>query len=264
MRLLLGVASLLSLGIGVPLIVFSDYSDRFFLWPVDPALSAAFLGACYVAGGVFELVAARARTWTEARIAVPGVVIFAIITLIVTLLSFEQINLLSPGAAPWIIVYIAYPGAAAMLWRRQARQGRAGPSSGDLPRALRLGLAGAGALLVLYGAVLLLAPGPAGALWPWDPSPPGAYAGMAGMEPYFGAWLVGLGAVAIHGARENDRRRLRPLFAGALALGAALGLLLPRSAGVIDWERPSAWIFTAAIAGLLGLGAWGLLQRRAA
>jgi hypothetical protein len=266
-RALLAIASFLSIGIGIPLIVFSDYTDRFFLWPVDPPLSAAFLGACYLAGGVFELVAARQRTWEQARIAVPGVLTFSLITLAITLSAHERLDLLRPAAAPWVIVYTAYPAATALLWRRQMRaRGQRTPDPGPadttpasvLPPVLRLAMILAGAGLVASGLALLAFPEPAGRVWPWDPSPPGAYADMAGMEPYFAAWLIGLGAVALHSAIENRASRLRPMFAGALALGLALALLLPRSGGVIEWERPSAWIFTIAIAALLALGGWGL------
>lgn len=276
MRGLLVIASGLSLGIGIPLIIFSDYTDRFFLWPVDPPLSAAFLGACYLAGGVFELVAARQGTWEQARIAIPGVLVFSLVTLAITLRAHEQLDLLRPAAAPWVIVYTAYPGAAALLWRRQARAAKrsgiaTAPGSAPgaraqalaaLPPALRIAFSLAGAGLVAAGLALLIGPDPAGRLWPWDPSPPGAYADMAGMEPYIGAWLVGLGAVALHAAWENARQRLRPLFAGALALGLALALLLPRSAGVITWDKPGAWLFAAAIVALLGLGGWGIARQR--
>ena len=267
MRVLLAIASFLSLGIGIPLIIFSDYTDKFFLWPVDPPLSAAFLGACYLAGGVFELVAARQRTWEQARIAVPGVLIFSLITLAITLSAHERLDLLRPAAAPWVIVYTAYPAAAGLLWRRQAparsqqksaAAGAESPPADALPPSLRLAMALAGAALLGAGLALLTFPEPAGRLWPWDPSPPGAYADMAGMEPYFGAWLLGIGAVALHAAWENRAWRLRPMFAGAVALGLALALLLPRSAGVMSWSRPGAWVFGGAIVWLLMLGGWGL------
>lgn len=271
MRALLVIASFLSLGIGAPLIVFSDYTDRFFLWPVDPPLSAAFLGACYLAGGVFELVAARQRTWEQARIAVPGVLIFSLVTLGVTLSAHERLDLLRPAAAPWVIVYTAYPAAAGLLWGRQmrARSRRAvgaaraeAPAGALLPAPLRFATTLAGAGLLAGGLALLTLPEVAGRLWPWDLSPPGAYVDMAGMEPYIGAWLIGLGAVALHSAWENRRDRLRPMFAGAVALGIAMALLLPRSAGVIDWSQPGAWVFVAVIAGALVLGVWGLRRGR--
>ena len=57
MRSLLIVAGVLVALAGIQLFVFSDRTDRFFAWTIEPPLTAAFLGASYWASVVFEFYA---------------------------------------------------------------------------------------------------------------------------------------------------------------------------------------------------------------
>src|SRR5262249_39055665 len=85
MRRMLLVAGGLVFITGIQLFVLSEATDRFFAWTIKPPLTAAFLGAAYWASCGTELLAARQRIWANARIAVPAVLIFTGLTLLVTL-----------------------------------------------------------------------------------------------------------------------------------------------------------------------------------
>ena len=80
MRVLLGAAAVLVSGAGVPLFLLSTTTAEHFAWTIEPALTAATLGAAYWGSAVIEAQAARAKTWAEARVAVPGVLIFITVT----------------------------------------------------------------------------------------------------------------------------------------------------------------------------------------
>src|SRR5207249_2175253 len=81
---------------GVPLFVGTEQTDRYFAWTVLPPITAAFLGASYWASCIFELAAARQHTWARARVAVPAVLIFTTLTMVVTLAYLDRFHLFSP------------------------------------------------------------------------------------------------------------------------------------------------------------------------
>ena len=66
MRGLLYVAGVFVLIAGLPLYVLSEDTATWFAWTIDPPLTAAFLGACYWAACVLEILSARGRPWAEA------------------------------------------------------------------------------------------------------------------------------------------------------------------------------------------------------
>ena len=82
MRRLLYVAAVLVLLAGFQLFVFTDRTASYFAWTIRNPLGAAFLGAGYWASVGFEAVAARQRIWANARIAVPTVLVFTVLTLV--------------------------------------------------------------------------------------------------------------------------------------------------------------------------------------
>src|SRR5829696_5527614 len=71
---------------GFQLFVLTEYTDRFFAWTIDVPLTAAFLGASYWGSFALVLVASRQQAWALARIAVPGVWLFTVLTLLATLI----------------------------------------------------------------------------------------------------------------------------------------------------------------------------------
>src|SRR5215469_1133989 len=116
MRRLLYVAAVLVLLAGFHLFVFSDHTPRYFAWTIHNPLAAAFLGAGYWASVVFEALAARQRIWANARIAVPTVLVFTLLTLVATLLHLNLLHLGGRFAVStrlvtwaWIGIYVVVP-----------------------------------------------------------------------------------------------------------------------------------------------------------
>jgi hypothetical protein len=263
MRGILYVASGLVLVEGLILSVFADQTSTYFAWTVNPPLTAAFLGGAYLAAFVLELLAARARDWAHARVAVPAVLIFTTLTLVASLLHLDRFHL---GAATstaqwaawaWLAIYALVPPILFVLLLLQLRvRGVDPPRAHLLPAWLRTTLWVQAAVMLLLGAALFLAPQAVAPLWPWTLTP------LTGRA--VGAWLLGIGIAAAHMAWENefDRARIGLL---AYAIFAVLELVaLLRYAGTVDWAGPRGWIYVLFLLSILGVGVYGWFGARGA
>jgi hypothetical protein len=262
MRVLLYTASFLVLGAGIPLFLLSEQTATWFAWTIDPPLTAATLRAAYWAATALEFTAARARSWAEARIALPGVLVFTTLMNLPVLQNIEAYDFDNPAAWVWVAVYATVPFLLLGALVHQLRQpGGPPPASEPLPTWIRVALAGHGALFLTMGALLLLAPELAGSWWPWDLDPvESAYGGQT--EPYFGCWGLGLGLVAAQAAWENDLARLRPAFPAYLTLGAFQLLALGRYPETLDWAGPASWIWLGVLISVMAVGLAGALAVR--
>jgi hypothetical protein len=265
MRRMLYTASALVFGVGVPLLVLTEYTDALFAWTVQPPLTGAFLGACYWSAAVLEFMAARERAWARARVAVPGVLLFTVLTCVPTVMNFRHFNLRSPAAYAWIAVYFGVPPILGWLWWRQVRiPGPDEPRTVPMAGWMGAGYAGLGLVLLACGLMMFLAPGLVHGGWPWELNPPeGRYAHLARMEPYIGVWLLGLGTVAAHAALERDLARARCVQASGVALPLLTAVALARYPGTVRWDAPATWVFIACLAWLLVLSLAGFRRLRA-
>lgn len=235
MRRLLWVATVLVAFAGVQLFVFPEQTERFFAWTINPPITAAFLGASYWASVVFEGVAARQRAWADARITVPTVFAFTVLTLVVTVVHLDRFHL-GPDFAPatqavtwlWIGIYAVVPVIMAILWVRQERMPGSDPSATlPLPRWVRGVVATQAVVLLAVGVMLLVAPATAAAIWPWELTP------LTGRA--IGAWLASLGIAAVHSLIENCARRLRPAAYAYLAFSVLQLSVLARYPDQMEW-----------------------------
>ena len=260
MRRLLFTASVLVLLAGIQLFVFTGRTDHFFAFTIANPLSAAFLGAGYWAAVAIEALAGRQTRWANARIAVPAVLVFTLLTLTVTLTHLGQLHL---GArftigtqivtAAWIAIYVAVPALMLILLLRQVRTpGLDPPRAVGLPAWLYAVLAVQAAVLVGLGIALFAAPVAAAPLWPWKLTPMMAQA--------IGAWLIGLGVAAGQMLAERDARRVRPAAAGSLLLAVFLSIALARYSHQFHWRSASGIIYLIFLATMLLTGAVGLAR----
>lgn len=256
MRSLLATAGVLVVIIGLPLYLVPQNAEEYFSWTVEPALSAAFLGGAYLSAAVIEFGAARERIWANARVGVPAVLVFTLLTLFVTLGNADRYHFRAPefiqsvGTWAWLVVYVVVPPIMIVVLLLQLRRGGADPVRlREMPLPLRAVLAGGGIVLVVAGSILLIDPGAAGWMWPWPLSPLTARA--------FGAWLVGFGVAMVNVAWEADWTRVRPATAGAGVLGVLqLGAVL-RYLDELAWDAPQTWIYVTVMSGFVALGLWG-------
>lgn len=255
MQRMLLVASGLVFTIGIPLFVLSEQTERYFAWTIASPLTAAFLGAAYWASAVLELMAARERAWSSGRIAVPAVLLFTTLTLVVTLLHVDRFHFAAPllitrvGTWVWLLVYAAVPPIMGLLLLRQLRVAGADlPRKQALPDWARALFLLQAAVLGSFGLALLVAPTAVAPLWPWQLTP------LTGRA--IGAWLLSLGVAAGHTAWENDRCRVRAATTSYLVLAVFELIALLRYAGEFSWGSPSGWLYLIFLVLMLGLGAY--------
>jgi hypothetical protein len=260
MRLLLLVAGFLVLLAGSTLFLLTEKTETFFAWTIDLPLTAAFLGAGYWASVAFEWLAARERAWVYARISIPSVFVFTVLTLIATLIHLDLFHLggsFPPGtqaiAWAWIVIYVTVPIAMAWLWITQSRApGRDPERAAPLPPIFRTMLVLHALLMLPLGTYLFLAPEQAISLWPWALTP------LTGRA--VGAWVLSIGVTAAHAAIENDFERIRVASFGYVGLGVLQLLALVRYLSVPDWGGLDAWLYVAVLISMVVTG-MALLKR---
>jgi hypothetical protein len=256
-RTLLLAAALLVFLAGVQLFVFPLRTADYFAWTVDSPMTAVFLGASYWSAVGLELTAARAKGWAGARIAVPAVLVFTTITLLVTLGHLDRFHLdaelsLRTRAITWawIAVYSVVPLLLVVASVSQRRLSTDVPPPSGLPVAVRMALTVLAALLLALGAALLVDPAWADGAWPWGLTPLTARA--------IGAWLVGLGTAAAHARLLDDRPSLRPLAVTGVLFGVLQAVALARHGGDLNWASVPAAGYVVVLATMSAVSAWVL------
>jgi hypothetical protein len=262
MRRMLRLACLLVFLAGSPLLLVSDQTARFFAWTISPQLTAGFLGASYWASGIFELMASRERIWARARLAVPAVLVFTLLTLIVTIVHINRFHFdfafTDPDARAtepitligtwfWVAIYAFVPIALAVILVRQLRMPGADPPAeapiGSVARAVVIAQA---VFLAVLGVALLVIPATVAPLWPWKLTILTARV--------IGAWLIGLSLTGVQALYENDRTRLRPAGVAAVVWAILELGFVARFADGIDWTRASAWLYLFFVVSVLAIG----------
>lgn len=256
-RLILYVASFLVLAVGSSLYFLPEKTDVYFSWTINPPLTALVLGSGYLASFVLEFLSAREHIWARARLAVPGVLTFTILTSIVTLVHLDRFHFDSPawitvaGTWVWLGVYIIVPIALGMLWVIQMRQPGGEPSrENTLPLWMRINLILQASIMLLLGVVMLLAPDSVIPLWPWKLS--------ALTSRAIGAWSVSIGLIAFQALWENDWSRMYPSMLTYLILGTLQIIGLFRYPDVLDWSRFSSLAYVVFTLGIVLTGILGM------
>ncbi len=257
MRLMLVVAGVLVFSVGITLNVLTTQTDRFFAWTIATPMTAAFLGAAYWSSCLLELLAARERLWVRARIAVPAVLLFTLLTLIVTLLHLDKFHMASPemitrlGTWFWLFVYASVPIVMGALWLMQLRvRGSDPPRNNPPPQWMRVGLTLQAAILIPFGIALLFVPEAIAPYWPWTLT---ALTGRA-----IGAWLLAIGVAAAQSVWENDLERVRIATISYAVFGLLELIALARFASDVNWASVSAWLYLFLLLGLcvIGFASW--------
>ncbi len=260
-KVILYVASFLVLMVGITLFFFSENTDVYFAWTINPPLTAAFLGAGYLASFIIELLSAREDDWAKARVAVPGVWVFTLLTLIITLLHWDRFHFESSifitqaGTWVWLGVYISVPIAMGLLWVNQIRQpGKNLPRKTNLPRWIRSVLIAQGFIMLAMGGAMLLFSDQMIPFWPWKLSVLTSRA--------IGAWGVGIGVIVLHANWENDWNRLFPMMISYAVYGYLQLVNIIRYASIINWSGLSAILYTVFVVSICISGTHGALKTR--
>ncbi len=251
MRWLLFVAGLLVLGAGNSLFLFSERTGEYFAWTIGNPLIAAFLGAAFWSSCALELLSARERAWSRARLAVPAVMVFTMLTLIATLVHRDVFHDTWIAWA-WIGIYLVVPPLFMIVLGMQANEaGEDEPRQFPLPGWLRFMSVVQGLVLLAAGAAMMLVPDDAMRIWPW---PLTVLTSRA-----IGAWLIGLGIIAVQAAWENDFLRVRASAVAAILLGGLETAALYRYPDTVTFDSVEGVVFLVALANVVIVGVVSLV-----
>jgi hypothetical protein len=251
-----GVGGLLALAIlnaaflyFLPARAATDYA-----WAIRPPISAAFLGAGYLAGVVATaLVVLEARRWRSIQPLAVALVTLSVGLLAATLLHADRFRWGYPPTWVWTAVYALAPIGVAVLARRQ-RAITVRPSTADPRlRLLRLLSLICGAAM-LAGAIALFAfPSDIAHLWPWPLTPLLARA--------VASWIAMIAAALLWCA--YDLRRPHEAFIPYATLGAwCLALLALPALHADQLTRTGSPLVTyiGALVALLALAGLGVAR----
>lgn len=264
LRWLLIVSGVLVILAGTQLFVFSERTDEYFAWTIVPPVSAAFLGAGYYAAAGMEWFAVRQRLWVSARLVSATILVFASLTLFVTLAHLDRFHFDGPTAGTiavtwaWIAIYAGVPPLMAVfLIRHHRAPGSDPPRVAPLPGWFKVVFGIHAFLLLLLGVPMLLEPvRTAVVAWPWELTP------LTGRA--IAAWLLGLGFAGLFALWENDWARLRPVALSFILLIGLQAIALLRYAGSFDWSRPRSWLYVVYLFDMLVLGVVAMRATRRA
>ena len=219
-------------------------------------MTAAFLGAGYLASFLIEFLAYREKTWDNAMVAVPSVFLFTTLTLIATLLHLDKFHFNSQiftamaAAYLWLAIYTAVPIAMLILLIHQIKlQGSKPKRKATLTTWMRLVLAAQGSIMLVTGIILFLSPATASTFWPWALTPLTSLA--------TGAWFIGIGVIALHMTWENDHGRNRIAYISYAMLGILQIISLARYLGEVNWSAAGSWIHLFFVISIILTGLYG-------
>jgi hypothetical protein len=168
-----GIAVLLVLAVanGVFLYVAPGLADTEYAWSIQPPISAAFLGAGYLAGAVATALSVfAAQRWRSVQPLGPALIVLSVLLLAATLVHGDRFRWGYPPTWLWTAVYGIAPAAIVLLMRRQ-RAITDVPQADPWLRTLRTLSLVAGVALLIGAALLFAMPVELGEHWPWTLTP---------------------------------------------------------------------------------------------
>lgn len=253
--LLLG-AFLVSLA-GIQLYFLTTRTADYFAWTISVPVTAAFLGAFYWTSLPLAAMSARQGVWANARVGVPGVLVFLWATLATTLLHldkfhFDRADDVARGAAwLWLAIYAADPVLVSMALVMQVRQPGTDPVRADrLPAWYRTSAAVQSSVVLFAGAAMMVSPTWVASWWLWPLTPLTARA--------MGSWLLGLGVVLATAVAEDDWVRIRVATAAYSVLGLLQIGALMRHGGDLTADAPLVALYVGFVGWISVLGIYGL------
>jgi hypothetical protein len=239
--------------LGLSLFVFSTHTDDLFAWTIDPPLTAAFLGASYWASTTLAAACASEREWARGRAFAAPYFIAGVVLLWVTFLYWDRFHMDEVTGWLWLALYAVFPPSVLLLLGRQVRTPGAEPPRGPRISNLLLGLIGLqGAVMVVIGTALIVAPEDASSLWPWQLTP------LTGRA--IGTFVLAQGVLSFTVCRERDWSRVRPAMLQNLVIGTLDLVAVARFSDTFDWDAAGAWLYVAFVVSLLGIGLYGTLR----
>lgn len=199
-----------------------------------PPLHARFLGAMYLSGGVFMLLAMVSRHWHEIRVVTAILFVWTGMLGIVSLFHLPAFDWTQIQVWFWFVAYICYPLVALWISWCQHKQNDH-PTGPELADALRVYLYLQGTVAVVVAVPLLFVPQFMATVWPWKI--PVAVAHI------YGAPFLSYGVGSLYAAQQRVWSEVRIVVFGTVVF--AVGVLSASSIHrqLFDFQKPSAWIW---------------------
>lgn len=235
-----------------------DVGGSIFAWPINPRMSSMMLGATYLGGAYFFLVALLSRKWRHVRLGLLPVTAFATTMGVNTLLHWANFSHERVAFVIWAILYFTVPLFLPVLWYRNERLASREDIAreGVLPATGRWAFGAVGLLLTIASLLLFFVPQLMSATWPWTLSPLTARI-MAAIFILTG--LTGL-SLAYDGSWSGARFILQ-----AQALPVTLMLIAAYLAREdFDWNNPASWFFIGGLIFVVLLVAYSYIIKNGA
>jgi hypothetical protein len=219
----------------VVLYLWPTDTDRLFAWPIRPTLSAMVLGAVYLGGAYFFLVAARATQWHTIKAGFVPVGSFATLMGIATVLHWDRFSHGKLAFWLWAGLYFTTPVLVFAVWLLNRRT-EAPPQPEEQVVAAPLGyLIGlVGLLAAVTSAFVFLDPGRAVASWPWSLTP---------LTARVMAAILALGVAAVGAFTERRWSCLRVMVRTEAVMLGLIAIAVLRASGEVDTSRALTWLF---------------------
>lgn len=220
-------------------------AEEWYAWAIRPPVNAGAMGAGYLIGalaagmGLFGV-----RRWRSIRPFMPALFVIGVMMTIATLLHADRFRWGNPFTWLWIIVYVALPIVATLVWSLQGLDGTS-ERAVDKSLAIAAGTSVAiGAVVALSGMVWFLNPQSIIYTWPWPLTPL--------LTRTFASWYVFMGVLLFASGTTLRHIREIPIVHATVAGWALLLLLLVP----INWSdmKPGAALVMWIVCHLLLLG----------
>ncbi|MDQ6838694.1 MAG: hypothetical protein M3137_10265 [Actinomycetota bacterium] len=151
---------------------FPRETGRLFAWTIKPTMTPMTLGAVYLGGAYFFVMAFRATEWHTIKAGFVAVGTFASLMGVATIIHWDRFNHSHVAFWLWAGLYFTTPMLVWGVWLANRRRGSAaGPDDVMLAPVARLLMGATGAVAVAAGLFLFLLPNRAIDLWPWTLTP---------------------------------------------------------------------------------------------
>jgi len=224
----------LAIANGVFLYLVPAQAEAHYAWAIAPPVSAAVMGAGYLAGCVGTCLAAFvAERFRSFRAVLPGFILLSLTMLAATIAHADRFRWDYAPTIVWTAVYAGIPIGVGVLWWLQARRdvSQVSPDRRLRPVAVASGIAAV--VLGAVGAMLVTAPSFALERWPWELTEL--------LSRVFGGWYLFSAATLAFVSVSARRLEEVPIPYATVATWSALLLPLPALySASVQWDATLA------------------------
>ena len=214
---------------------FPGETARLWSWQIQSHMTSMLLASAYLGGCYFFLrVLLVARRWAEVRAGFVSVAVFASLLGIATLVHWDKFSHDKVAFWLWAGLYFTAPFLVVAAWL--ANQRYAAPPDPDAPRLGRSArgvVAGTGAVALVTGLLLFLAPARAITVWPWPLTPL--------TSRVVGATFC-LGCAGLAVLRDSRWETVRGMRRVQLVMFALILVAVVRARHEFFTDRPLTWV----------------------